>query len=237
VVPGTEKIMKLNPSGQLKTWAEGLTTVLGLVFDQHDRMYVLESMTNPGLPPQEAGSGKVLRIDPNGTQTEIATGLNFPGGMTLGPDGNLYVSNNSFASPQGAGQIVKIEIASGKPGKNQVHTTAASVTAPQTETLSGGTSESPAPVSQHSVFVGSQTVHQGAMGSEQRDSDFEVERIASKRLSEDSELGSVTVTVIEGRALLMGTVYSAASRAKAEKVLKAVAGIRSINNQIYVSGP
>ena len=91
VVPGTQQITKLNPSGNLHTWDTGLTTVLGLVFDGRDRLYVLESMTEPGFPgPGQIGSGRVVRIDPNGDQTEIATGLSFPGGMTLGPDGELY---------------------------------------------------------------------------------------------------------------------------------------------------
>jgi hypothetical protein len=112
IVPGTEEIFKLTPSGQLKTWATGLTTVLGLAFDNRDRMYVLESMTAPGFPsPAQAGTGKVVRIDPNGSQTEVASGLSFPTAMTLGPDGALYVSNIGLgAPPVGAGQIVRIEI-------------------------------------------------------------------------------------------------------------------------------
>ncbi len=48
-MPGTKKILKRAPSGNLKTWATGFTTVLGLVFDERDRMYVLESMTAPGF--------------------------------------------------------------------------------------------------------------------------------------------------------------------------------------------
>jgi hypothetical protein len=44
----------------------GLTTVLGLVLDERDRMYVLESMTAPAFPgPGEFEKGKVVRIEPN----------------------------------------------------------------------------------------------------------------------------------------------------------------------------
>jgi hypothetical protein len=112
IVPGTQSILKLNPSGNLQTWATGLTTVLGLAFDQRDRLYVLESMTAPGFPgPDQFGSGKVVRIDPDGTQTEIAGGLSFPSAMTFGPDGALYVSNIGFgAPPVGLGEIWKIQI-------------------------------------------------------------------------------------------------------------------------------
>jgi hypothetical protein len=111
VTPGTETIYKMTPSGQLKPWATDLTTVLGLVFDNRDRLYALESMPIAGFPgPQELGQGEVVRIDPSGSQTVIASGLSFPTAMTLGPDGNLYVSDRGFGAPPGAGQIVRIMI-------------------------------------------------------------------------------------------------------------------------------
>jgi hypothetical protein len=57
VVPGSEQIRKLTPSGEHKAWTTGLTTVLGLAFDGRDRLYALESMTNPGFPsPAQFGS-------------------------------------------------------------------------------------------------------------------------------------------------------------------------------------
>jgi hypothetical protein len=109
IVPGSQQIRKLTPSGEFKTWATGLTAVTGLVFDQTDRMYVLEMSTALGNPTPF--TGKVIRIDPSGHQTEIASGLFFPTAMTLGPDGALYVSNVGFGPPPvGLGQILRITV-------------------------------------------------------------------------------------------------------------------------------
>ena len=101
--------MKINPAGHVKVDVGGVTTVLGLVFDGRDRMYVLEASTAPGDPTPF--TGKVVRVDPSGKQTEIISGLFFPTGMTLGPDGALYVSNVGFGPPPiGLGEILRIEV-------------------------------------------------------------------------------------------------------------------------------
>jgi streptogramin lyase len=109
VVPGSSKIYKITPSGNVSVFAEGLTTILGLVFDRRDRMYVLETSTVAGDPTPF--TGKVIRVDPSRRQTEIASGLFFPTGMTLGPDGALYVSNVGFGPPPaGLGEILRITV-------------------------------------------------------------------------------------------------------------------------------
>jgi hypothetical protein len=112
ITPGSSYLFKVTPSGQIAAWAGGLTTVLGLAFGRNDEMYVLESMTVAGFPgPSELGAGQILRIDPNGRQTIIATGFSFPTAMTMGPDGALYVSNVGFGGPApGLGQIVRVSI-------------------------------------------------------------------------------------------------------------------------------
>src|SRR5205809_3112594 len=109
VVPGSSKILKITPSGNVTVAIEGLTAVLGLVIDRRDRMYVLETSTAPGDPTPF--TGKVIRVDRSGHQTEVASGLFFPTGMTLGPDGALYVSNVGFGPPPvGLGEILRITV-------------------------------------------------------------------------------------------------------------------------------
>ena len=113
VTPGTQNIYKLTPGGAVKVVAYGLTAVLGVAFDARGRLYALETDTVAGFPgPPAANSGKVVRVNSDGTLTTIASGLNFPSAMTFDPSGdNLYVSNNGFGVPgPGVGQIVRIRV-------------------------------------------------------------------------------------------------------------------------------
>jgi len=110
VRPGTEFILKLTPSGQVKVAVSGLTAVLGVAFDSRGRLFALETITTAGFPgPQAVGTGKVVCVGKHGTLSTVASGLTFPTAMTFGPDGGLYVSNIGFGFPgPGAGQILRI---------------------------------------------------------------------------------------------------------------------------------
>jgi len=41
---------------------------------------------------------------------EVASGMMLPTGMTMGPEGNLYVSNFGFGFGAGAGQVLRIDL-------------------------------------------------------------------------------------------------------------------------------
>jgi hyperosmotically inducible protein len=66
--------------------------------------------------------------------------------------------------------------------------------------------------------------------------DANMQDIATKRLAEDLNMGGVVMTVTDARAVLTGTVNSAAIKAKAEQIVKAVRGMKSVDNQIVVTG-
>lgn len=108
ITPGSAQIFRVTPGGHFESVAGGLTTVLGVATDSVGRLYALEMSNAGGFP--KPGTGDVVRINPDGSRQTIADGLNLPTAMTLGPDGNLYISNQGFGFPPGAGEIVKVTI-------------------------------------------------------------------------------------------------------------------------------
>jgi hyperosmotically inducible protein len=66
--------------------------------------------------------------------------------------------------------------------------------------------------------------------------DANMQDIATKRLAEDLNMAGVVMTITDARVVLTGTVNSAATKAKAEQMVKAVRGVKSVDNQIVVSG-
>ena len=65
--------------------------------------------------------------------------------------------------------------------------------------------------------------------------DSTIQDAATKRLSDDTEMDSVTVTVLNGKALISGSVTSAVSKTKAEQIVRAVRGVKSVENKVTVS--
>jgi hypothetical protein len=112
IVAGAATIYHLTQDAQLSHYAEGLTAVTGVAFDDQGRLYVLET-TGAGLGPEAPivpGTGRVVRLTDGGGMEVMATGLVFPTAMTFGDDGMLYVANYGFGFPPGAGQVVRIDV-------------------------------------------------------------------------------------------------------------------------------
>ncbi|MGE5681472.1 MAG: ScyD/ScyE family protein [Bacillota bacterium] len=115
---GSARILKISRDGNdVSEYLKGFTTILGLEFDKAGNLFVLETSAKTEQPPFFfPNTGKVSRINSNGSVDEITCDLNFPTAMTFGPDGSLYVSNSGFNTAPGEGEIVKINIPnSGKP--------------------------------------------------------------------------------------------------------------------------
>ena len=66
--------------------------------------------------------------------------------------------------------------------------------------------------------------------------DANMQDIATKRLTEQPGMAGVVMTVTDAQAVLTGTVSTAANKAKAEQIVKAVRGMKSVENRIIVTG-
>jgi hypothetical protein len=100
-----EHVYKLTPNGKLRVQASGLEQVLGLA-RRNGKLYALESSTTPGGPTP--GTGALVLLGGGLPVKTIASGLTFPTGLTIGPDGAFYVSEQGFGFPAGQGRILRI---------------------------------------------------------------------------------------------------------------------------------
>ena len=111
-IDGTSSVFSISHRGNIELLHQGLTTVLDLAFDRIGRLYALEtSVGKPVAPPfLFPGTGRVVRVEADGTLIPIATGLDFPSAMTIGPRDDLYVSVCGYGCGAGAGAVVRIEL-------------------------------------------------------------------------------------------------------------------------------
>jgi hypothetical protein len=83
---------------------EGFTTIVDIAFG-HDALYVLQISTD-GLLVTAPPTGRLIRVDRDGTRTELAAGeLTAPTGVAVSDHGDVYVAN---MGPTTDGQIVRI---------------------------------------------------------------------------------------------------------------------------------
>jgi len=104
---GDEHVWRLTGHRTLKVRATGVEKVLGLAF-RGGTLYALEMSTTAGAPTP--GTGAIVRVNRHGPPQTVVSGLTFPTGMTVGPDGAFYVSNQGFGFKAGQGQILRIKI-------------------------------------------------------------------------------------------------------------------------------
>jgi hypothetical protein len=107
---GGARVYKVTPGSTTpEVYAEGFTNIIDVAY--HDgNLYVLELVSKGLLQAEQPGgdpSGALIRVAPDGTRTTLVSeGLVFPGGMAFGPDGAIYITNNSVFA--GQGQVVRI---------------------------------------------------------------------------------------------------------------------------------
>jgi BON domain-containing protein len=92
------------------------------------------------------------------------------------------------------------------------------------------------PATQQAPIIVTQPAPTGGSTSGPDDSTIQSE--VDKRILDDPNLSTlgVTVSVIGGKATLMGTVKSESIKAQFERLVRSVKGVKEIDNQISISG-
>jgi len=113
--------------------------------------------------------------------------------------------------------------------------------APPTTVVQQPAQQPPVIIQQPAQQQPAPVIIQQPLGSSQRENtsandDANMQDIATKRLTEEPGMAGVVMTVTDARAVLTGNVSTAATRAKAEQLVKAVRGMKSVDNKIVVTG-
>ncbi|MBP6776813.1 MAG: ScyD/ScyE family protein [Piscinibacter sp.] len=107
--PGAANVYRHDPLTATTSVAyAGFTNIVDIAFDAEGDLFVLQISSNGLASPSGPGTGVLIEIDgATGERTTIASdGLFFPGGLAIGNDGALYVTNLSHL-PEG-GQVLRI---------------------------------------------------------------------------------------------------------------------------------
>jgi BON domain len=92
------------------------------------------------------------------------------------------------------------------------------------------------PAQQQAPVIIQQPAQQPDRANTSANDDANMQDIATRRLAEEPGMAGVVMTVTDARAVLTGTVSTAAGKAKAEQLVKAVRGMKSVDNKIVVTG-
>jgi hypothetical protein len=98
--------------------------------------------------------------------------------------------------------------------------------------------QQPAPATQPApVIINGQSAPAGSTTTSGPD-DSTIQAAVDKKFSDDPKLSAlgVTATVMNGKVTLMGSVQNAADKTLVERVVRNVKGVKSVDNQITVSG-
>jgi hypothetical protein len=105
---GGARIYRVVPGSAPTVYAEGFTNIIDLEFDAAGDLYVLEIDTNGLIAPEPAGRLAKVLSGSHTVVTVASEGLVMPGGMTIGPDGDIYISN--FSTAPAVGEVIRLDV-------------------------------------------------------------------------------------------------------------------------------
>ncbi|WP_283137356.1 ScyD/ScyE family protein [Rhizohabitans arisaemae] len=106
--PGSARVFRMGAySGTPQTVVRGFTSITDIAFDKQKRMILLASV-GP-LPSNLQPKSTLYRIEPNGTRTQLLKPgtLTSPLGITVGPDGAIYVTNKALGR---SGEVLRVKV-------------------------------------------------------------------------------------------------------------------------------
>jgi hypothetical protein len=108
---GNARIFRIGESGTPEVFADGFTQITDLTFDQDGNLLVLQfsDQSQAATPDIRFLPGSLIQVAPDGTRTTLVAageGLTSAAGITVGPDGNVYVTNRGVGP--GLGQVVRV---------------------------------------------------------------------------------------------------------------------------------
>jgi hypothetical protein len=99
--------------------------------------------------------------------------------------------------------------------------------------------QQPAPATQPApAIINGQSAPPAGSTTTSGSDDSMIQTAVDKKFSDDPKLSAlgVTATVMNGKVTLMGSVQNAADKSLVERVVRNVKGVKSVDNQITVSG-
>lgn len=96
--------------------------------------------------------------------------------------------------------------------------------------------QQPAPAANQPPIIINQPAPSGGTAPASTSGDSAVQAAIDKRISDDPSLSSLglTVSVLDGKATIIGTVKSEALKAQVDRAIRAIKGVKQVDNQLVV---
>lgn len=104
---GESQIYRIDANGVPEVYADGFTNVVDLAFDRSGGLFVLEYDADGILSGNSTGALVYLPPEGNTRFTITSDDLITPTGLAIGPDNDIYISNNGFIA--GEGEVLRLD--------------------------------------------------------------------------------------------------------------------------------
>ena len=108
---GASKVVEITPDGKVTDVWTGLTMITAVAVDAEGTLYAAEMATDNGTTPPYVApdTGKVVRRTGQSSSEDVATHINYPVALAVGPDKALYVGAPAMGSTDADGYILRID--------------------------------------------------------------------------------------------------------------------------------